>query len=223
MKTSELFNSRKLRTPQRRKYIDAISPSLAPYISGEYLSVASTPSGFSFAVIESAPPPIQSATAGTVTAAVVSELMPTPSQAALLGTPVNVTVSQSAPIPVQSIQASIAVGFVVSESVVVPFQSSALESSGAVKPKTEFNAWGYYPPIYTIRTNGEESAPAPSQRAHAVFFRKPEKRKFFKAKFTSRISESAPTPFQASAVKTRRAEKKRDDEERFLMMLLSQI
>ncbi len=223
MKTSELFNSRKLRTPQRRNYIDAISPSLAPYISGEYLSVSSTPSGFSFTISESSPPPVQSATAGTVTAAVVSELMPVPSQAALLGTLVNVTVSQSAPVPVQSIQLSLAAGFVVSESVIVPFQSSVFESGGAVKPISEFNGCGYYPPIYTIRTNVEESAPAPSQRASAVFFRKSEKRKLFKARFTSRISESAPAPFQLSTAKTRRSEKKRDDEERFLMMLLSQI
>jgi hypothetical protein len=140
----------------------------------DYLVFPQGSASFQITVAETLQAPSQSATAQTVMPFVVAETVPVPSQSSTIQTVMPVTVAQTVPAPDQSITAE-ATGEVfqitVDESVPAPSQAGIIDT-GTVKPKGAGGprgAWEYRPPIYTIRTKGSQSVPAPSQSAFARF------------------------------------------------------
>jgi len=174
MKTS-LFGGRPLRlVTRRRKQVEVLSKPLQSFIASEYLTASSGTASFQITVAETLQAPSQSATAQTFMPFVVAESVPAPEQSGTVQTVMPVTVAQTVPAPAQSITAE-ATGEVfqiaVAESVPAPSQAGIIDT-GTVKPKGTGNprrAWEYIPPIYTIRTKGSQSVPAPGQLAFARF------------------------------------------------------
>lgn len=174
MKTS-LFGGRSLRlVTRRRKQVEALSPPLKLFIAGEYLTVDSGAVTFTITVAQSTPAPAQSATLQTVMPVTVAQVVPAPIQAATAQTVMPVQIAQAAPAPTQSITAEAGGAtfeILISQVVPAPSQSASATAPsskplGAGGPR---GAWEYRPPIYAIRTNGRQSAPAPSQRTRAEY------------------------------------------------------
>lgn len=165
--------------------------------------------GFSFVVAESIPTPSQSSALQTVMPVVVSELTLTPEQAAIAGTSINV---------------------IVDELTLTPGQSILADTTGGKKPVPGAggpNPWGYYPPIYTIRTKGSQEAPAPGEQAYAKFNRAPKPKPVIasqtKPVFVAIGRQDAPTPYQTARVKSHREVKARNREESDILALLASL
>lgn len=103
----------------------------------------------------------------------VAETLQAPSQAVTAQTVMPVTVAETVPAPEQS-GTLLFIGkfeIVVHQDAPPPSQAGIIDT-GTVKPKGAGGprgAWEYRPPIYTIRTKGSQSVPAPSQSAFARF------------------------------------------------------
>lgn len=210
MKTS-LFGGRALRlVTRRRRQVETLSNPLELFIAAEYLTVASAPpSGFQITVAETLQAPSQTLTAQTVMPVVVSELTLTPEQAAIAGTSINV---------------------IVDELTLTPGQSILADTTGGKKPVPGAggpNPWGYYPPIYTIRTKGSQEAPAPGEKVRAKFNRvqkpKPVIVEQLKPVFVAIGKQSVATPYQTARVKSHREVKARNREESDILALLASL
>ena len=164
---------------------------------------------FSTSVAESMPTPSQSSALQTVMPVVVSELTLTPDQAAIAGTSINV---------------------IVDELTLTPGQSILADTTGGKKPVPGAggpNPWGYYPPIYTIRTKGSQEAPAPGEQAYAKFNRAPKPKPVIasqtKPVFVAIGRQDAPTPYHTARVKSHREVKARNREESDILALLASL
>ena len=184
---------------------------------------------FSIQVAQTMPAPVQAGTLQTVMPVTAAQAAPVPAQASTAQTVMPVQVSQLAPAPTQAITAEAVVVFTIQVAQVAPApaQSITAETQGGARPKPGGNAgFSYYPPIYAIRTNGQQESPAPGQRAGATF-----KLKVIEA--TAPIVEKATysiggveytlVPTQSAVLKSHRAVKNRDREDREILTLLASL
>lgn len=193
------------------------------------------PSDFQITVAESMPAPSQAATAGTSMPVSIAESLPAPSQSSTLQTAINCNIVESLPAPTQTITAEAIEIFtaVVAESLPAPSQAIVADFTPGANPKPmgaggPRGAWEYYPPIYAIRTKGSQVAPAPGQRgtiaANAkVEPVKPLRKMAQKPALIVRGMQSALTPSQVARVKSHRAVKDRDREDRDILALLASL
>ena len=193
------------------------------------------PSDFSITVAESMPAPSQAATAGTSIPVSIAETLLAPSQSASVQTSINCVIVESLLAPSQSITAEAIEIFTatVAETLLAPSQAIVAEfTEGAVnKPLGAGGprgAWEYYPPIYAIRTRGIQTAPAPGQRGTVTASArkepaKPLRKMERKPSFMVMAMQTSLTPSQAARVKSHRAIKDRDREDREILALLASL
>lgn len=208
MKTS-LFGGRSLKlVTRRRRQVEILSSPLKLFIAGEYLTVAATPpSSSSISVAQTMPAPVQSGALQTVMPVTVAQVAPAPAQAITAEAPATfeVNVVQEAP---------------------APSQSATVEAQGGAKPKPGGNAgYSYYPPIYAIRTNGHQESPAPGQSVQVQYVParivpEPEP---VQATYSLGGVEYTLVPAQSAVLKSHRAVKNRDREDREILTLLASL
>lgn len=180
--------------------------------------------GATFVVAESMPTPAQSSTAQNVMPVVVAELTLTPEQAAIAGTSITVLVNETIPVPSQSGIADSPINVVVSELTLAPVQSILANASGGAKKKRGGPWPDYYPPIYAIRTNGSQKAPAPGERVRARFNEAPKPEPVVivepRPVYTVNARQLTMAPIQTARVKSHREVKAMKREEQDILTLL---
>ena len=112
--------------------------------------------------------------------------------------------------------------FVVAETVPAPAQ---FISASTLKKKSG-GAWAYYPPIYAIRTRGNQTAPAPIERARGKFniaIRESIAIIDMKPEFMALGWQVSPAPYQSGRVKSHREVKAMRQEEQDILALLASL
>ena len=190
---------------------------------------------FQITVAESMPAPSQAAIAGTVMPVSIAETLLAPSQSASVQTNINCVIVESLLAPSQTITAEAKVIYpvTVAETLLVPSQAIVADFAPGVNPKPlgaggPRGAWEYYPPIYAIRTKGSQVAPAPGQRGTIAANAKiepvkPLRKMATKPAFMVRGMQAALAPSQVARVKSHRALKDRDREDRDILALLASL
>ena len=181
-------------------------------------------SGFSFVVAETLQVPSQSATAQTVMPVTVAETLLAPVQSINAQTNMNVVVVENLLAPTQTITAEAVEIFTVNvnQSTPAPSQSITAEATGGTKKKNK--PWAsYYPPILTIRTNGSQEAPAPGERARAIFNEAPKPEPIVTPVYSAMARQYTPAPIQAGRVKSHREVKAMRREESDILALLASL
>ena len=182
---------------------------------------------FQITIAQTMPAPSQSATVNTGMPVIVAQTVPVPVQSSTTQTVMPVMVAQTVPPPTQTITAE-ATGAVfqitVNQATPTPSQASIVEAQGGAKPKSQSQGgFDYYPPIYTIKTKGKQSGPAPRQGAYAKAFEPivyvepvpPKKQAVVYG------IQTMPTPGECAIMKSHRSKKiQRDEEEKILMLLM---
>ena len=157
----------------------------------------------------------------------VAQTMPVAVQSSTLQTGMPVSVAQTMPTPAQVITAE-ATGEVfqitVNQATPTPSQASIVEAQGGAKPKSQSQGgFDYYPPIYTIKTKGKQSGPAPRQGAYAKAFEPTVYVEPVPPKKQTIIFgiQTMPPPGECTIMKSHRSKKiQRDEEEKILMLLM---
>jgi hypothetical protein len=161
----------------------------------------------------------------------VSETLDAPSQAATAQTVMPVTVAETVPAPEQAGTLLFIGKFevLVHQDVPAPSQAGIIDT-GTVKPKGAGGprgAWDYRPPIYTIRTKGSQSVPAPSQSAFARFepFKKVKPVRVVVKKPSVRCvgGQLILAPAQVGQAKSHRSVKAMQKEEQDILALLASL
>ena len=116
---------------------------------------------------------------------------------------------------------------IVAQVMAVPSQR---ETAAATATKKPLGAGGvsYYPPVYAIRTKGNQSAPVPGDRGHIAWARiiaEPEPVIVVDMKPSTRSLgwQVALVPYQSASVKSHRTMKDRDREEQDILTLLASL
>ena len=116
---------------------------------------------------------------------------------------------------------------IVAQVMAVPSQRATAAATAAKKP---LGAGGvsYYPPVYAIRTKGNQSAPVPGERGHIAWARiiaEPEPVIMIDMKPASRALgwQVSLVPYQSASVKSHRTMKDRDREEQDILTLLASL
>ncbi len=181
-------------------YIDDVGYAVWTYVT----RTVEGGSGFQITVSETMPVPVQSVDIQTVSVVTVNELLLAPSQ--------TIVAESFAP----------AFEITVNESMPAPSQVVTCETQGGVVPVPTGGGIAFYPPVFPYKTRVTESAPAPTQKAR-VKCTKVEIPVRHAVEYTTIVIQSVIAPVQGGSVKAKRSVKAKDDEERFLMMLLSQL
>lgn len=222
--------------PTRTVDAGSPAPSSGTYIDDVAYAVWTYPTrtasggvaSFTITVAESLPAPSQGVTTQTVMPVTVAEAAPVPSQSSTLQTIMPVTVGQSMPTPIQAITAE-ATGEIfqitVNQAAPAPSQSGVLDTGAVKKPLGAGGprgAWEYRPPIYAVRTRGNQTAPAPSQgiRAEYIATRIVQAPEPEPVTFVYSVSQRGLVPAQSIVVKSHRSVKAQRDEEEQLLLLL---
>ena len=213
----------------------SLLPDPVPQGGVDYLVFPQGATALSISVAQTMPAPSQAATAGTSMPVSIAETLLAPSQSASVQTSIDCVIVESLLAPSQSITAEAVEIFTatVAETLLAPSQAIVAEfTAGAVKKPLGAGgprgAWEYYPPIYAIRTRGSQTAPAPGQRGTVTASArkepaKPLRKMAQKPAFKVYGMQSALTPSQAARVKSHRAIKDRDREDRDILALLASL
>ena len=116
---------------------------------------------------------------------------------------------------------------IVAQVMAVPSQMVTAVTT-ATKKQLGGGGFSYYPPVYAIRTNGNQSAPIPGERGNIAWARiiaEPEPVIMIDMKPASRALgwQVALVPAQSAVLKSHRAVKNRDREDREILTLLASL